>query len=105
MDETQHFLLKQRIDEVLYYVWDPIGVNDLGPDARDEYDSYVYDIYQMALSNKSILEISEYLTYITVDRMGLDERREHDNHIAELILDWKAYIQDSDKYFSDSNMA
>jgi hypothetical protein len=28
--------LFRRIDEILFYVWDPIGVND-SPYARDEY--------------------------------------------------------------------
>lgn len=33
-----------RINEVLYYVWDPIGVADT-PRARDEYDSYVLQVF------------------------------------------------------------
>lgn len=32
--------LQRRVDEVLFYVWDPIGVSD-EPFARGEYESYV----------------------------------------------------------------
>ena len=35
--------LNQRIDEVLYYEWDPIGVSDK-PCARAEYSSYTMKI-------------------------------------------------------------
>jgi hypothetical protein len=32
--------LYRRIDEVVHYLWDPIGVSDV-PEARDEYHSYL----------------------------------------------------------------
>jgi len=32
--------LYKRIDEILFYRWDPIGVSD-GAWARDEYQSYL----------------------------------------------------------------
>jgi hypothetical protein len=32
--------LYRRTDEVLHYIWDPIGVAGV-PEARDEYDSYL----------------------------------------------------------------
>ena len=32
--------LTNRIDEILYYLWDPIGVSD-EPCARGEYSNYV----------------------------------------------------------------
>ncbi len=38
--------LKRRVDEVLYYVWDPIGVSD-EPFARGEYHSYVPRVSQL----------------------------------------------------------
>ncbi len=40
--------LYQRIDEVLYYVWDPIGVSD-EPCARAEYSSYTRKILTYVL--------------------------------------------------------
>lgn len=38
--------LYQRVDEVLHYVWDPIGVSD-APEARDEYFSYLPIVFGM----------------------------------------------------------
>ena len=32
--------LENFVSEVLFYVWDPIGVNGM-PSCRDEYDNYV----------------------------------------------------------------
>ena len=32
--------LHRRTDEVLHYIWDPIGVSGV-PTARDEYSGYV----------------------------------------------------------------
>jgi hypothetical protein len=31
--------LESAINEVLHYIWDPIGIQDM-PAARDEYESY-----------------------------------------------------------------
>jgi hypothetical protein len=38
--------LRRRVDEVLYYIWDPIGVSDQ-PYARGEYEGYVPKVLQL----------------------------------------------------------
>lgn len=38
--------LYQRIDEVIHYIWDPIGING-APKARDEYYSYLPEILRI----------------------------------------------------------
>jgi hypothetical protein len=38
--------LLTRVNEVLHYIWDPIGVRG-EPNARDEYDSYVPEVYSL----------------------------------------------------------
>jgi hypothetical protein len=35
--------LHSRVDEILYYIWDPIGVA-AEPSARDEYSRYVPEL-------------------------------------------------------------
>jgi hypothetical protein len=37
--------IQESIRQILFYDWDPIGINDLAPD--DEYDSYVGGIYRL----------------------------------------------------------
>jgi hypothetical protein len=38
-----------RVNEVLHYIWDPIGVRG-EPRARDEYDSYAPEVYSLLQS-------------------------------------------------------
>ena len=38
--------LLMRVDEVLHYLWDPIGVSDF-PEARDEYTSYAGVVFSL----------------------------------------------------------
>ena len=49
--------------------WDPIGVRD-EPDAQDEYDSYVLQIYYLLLHDSSIERIAEYILHIENKQMG-----------------------------------
>lgn len=84
--------LLTRINEVLHYLWDPIGVSDT-PEARDEYDSYADSIWRAVLEGKSKSEISEILTKITSERMELEPRKEHDDEVAEIVLDWARFLK------------
>ena len=82
--------LYKRIDEVLFYKWDPIGISDGG--VRDEYQSYLPQIFKLALANNKPEPIADYLTVITTENMGLSEVKEHDMKIANLILEIKEGI-------------
>ena len=42
--------LYKSIDEILWNDWDPIGVNDFGDDARDEYYGYLPQVYQLKIN-------------------------------------------------------
>ena len=83
--------LYKRIDEILYYKWDPIGVSD-GDWGRDEYQSYLPRVFKLALENKTPEPIANYLTVITTENMRLSEAKEHDMKIAKLILEVKEGI-------------
>lgn len=50
--------------------WDPIGVKDT-PEAADEYDLYIGDIFELLKRGGSVAKISAYLRNIEVDRMGM----------------------------------
>lgn len=58
------------IREILLNSWDPIGVNG-GPEAIDEYDSYIPRIWRLVSSGASIAEIVAELQRIQTDEMGL----------------------------------
>jgi hypothetical protein len=55
--------LCQHVDEILYYVWDPLYVSD-EPDAREQYSSYVPIIVSMVKSKQNEEQIAEYLEKI-----------------------------------------
>lgn len=74
-----------RIDEILYYKWDPIGVSD-GYWSRDEYQSYLPKVYKLAMENDQPEPVAAYLTGISSENMGLPENQKRDMTIAKLIL-------------------
>jgi hypothetical protein len=83
--------LYRRVDEVLYYVWDPIGVAH-SPVARDEYQGYLPKVFAMLQEGADASSVARYLDAVATERMGLQENGEHSKHVAELLLDWKTKI-------------
>lgn len=83
--------LYRRVDEVLYYVWDPIGVAT-SPAARDEYQGYLPTVFTMLQEGMDASPIAAYLDNVATGSMGLDANPEHSRRVAELLLDWKAEI-------------
>ncbi|WP_350225365.1 hypothetical protein [Vibrio parahaemolyticus] len=79
--------LYKRIDEILYYKWDPIGVSD-SDWVRDEYQSYLPQLFSLVMQSQSPQEICKYLTEST-QYMGLQLSRGHDLAVAKLILEVK----------------
>ena len=62
--------VKLEISRILWEIWDPIGVNDI-PAARDEYDSYVNDVFIMLIGESSDEELGKHLLGIATVTMGL----------------------------------
>ncbi len=89
--------LYKRTDEVLHYIWDPIGVGG-EPYARDEYWSYLPNVYALVKEGNRA-GIVEYLAKVVVERMGfssIKEQRKHAEGIADLLLRWKEKIFNED---------
>ncbi len=87
--------LYKRIDEVMYYLWDPIGISSMPP-ARNEYYAYLPKVFQMLTQGKNLQEIAKYLTHIRVDQIGLNENNEKDTWTASVLIGWWNYIQEQD---------
>jgi hypothetical protein len=85
--------LYKRIDEVLHYIWDPIGVAN-EPYARNEYESYVPQIFSMVKSNKELQLISKRLAEIESDRMEFTPNIENCNKVVEILIAYKKKIFD-----------
>jgi len=71
--------LLRAVDEVLFYVWDPIGIND-DPTVRDEYYSYVPQVFEYLRADLPESEIREqimkYLTHVGENLIGYPGNKE-----------------------------
>ena len=77
--------LYKRVDEILFYQWDPIGISDTTC-PRDEYHSYLPQVFKRLLANETPEKLAEYLTHITTHSMGMSSNRDHDLSIAKHLL-------------------
>jgi hypothetical protein len=77
-----------RVDEVVHYVWDPIGVAE-EPWARDEYNSYLSQIFEMTRDTVDVNYLSAFLNKVATERMGLNPNEQHCLKVAELLREWK----------------
>ena len=73
--------LYKIIDEILWNDWDPIGINDIAP--RDEYQSYVPEIFSMLILNKTESEIANQLYNIETITIGVIGNKKHCSTIAK----------------------
>jgi len=83
--------LYRAVDEVLHYLWDPIGVAGM-PEARGEYHGYLPRVFGMLKDGANEAQLSQFLCSITTERMGLSARLDHDRVIASQLMAWKMAI-------------
>jgi len=93
MREWDNNELERRVDEVLYYIWDPIGVSE-SPYGRGEYDGNVQQVLKLVLENDDIEPISEYLQEVVNTGMALSADRKRCDYTAELLLEHKKAINE-----------
>lgn len=85
--------LYRQTDEILHYMWDPIGVSGIAQ-ARDEYHSYLPQVFQLIVNNASKEKIAAFLVDVEENRMGLTPNKEAALEIAEILLDTRTAIID-----------
>lgn len=83
--------LYKRCDEVLHYVWDPVGVAGV-PGARDEYNAYLPQVFSRLRDEVEPARIVEYLTSVEVEGMGLAPNRERAKAVVEQLIEWREWI-------------
>jgi hypothetical protein len=64
--------LYRRVDEVLFYLWDPIGVTGV-PEARDEYERYVPHVFSLLMNETGSALIADFLVKTETEDMGLSK--------------------------------
>jgi len=80
--------LYKSTDEVLHYIWDPIGVSD-SPYARDEYYSYLPQVFNMIQSNEKAEVIVEYLVSIEEQSLGLTPNKKGAIEVVDILNEYK----------------
>jgi hypothetical protein len=83
--------LYRAIDEVIHYMWDPIGISEI-PEARGEYESYLPQIFGMVCEGRDEQTIAQHLSAIKTGRMGLSANADADLAVARLLLEWRACV-------------
>ena len=84
LPRAEEMLQYQKIDDILWYDWDPIGINDIAP--RDEYQSYTPQIFNLLKTGRNRGTIAELLSKIETGNMGLVGNMEKCLKIADRIL-------------------
>ncbi len=69
--KTQAKGITDAIRQVLVQHWDPIGVMDDPEWPRDEYDSYIGEIYRYLARGESAAFLARHLCFIEETAMGL----------------------------------
>ena len=83
--------LYKRIDEVLHYVWDPIGISD-EPWARDEYESRVPQVFSLVVNQATPQAIADHLMEVVRKDMEVTSNERHTMRVAELLLAYREKI-------------
>lgn len=78
------FLVYKKIDDILWFEWDPIGINDIFP--RDEYQGYVPEIFRLVKTKAGREEIAMQLYQFETQKMGLNGNFENCLIVADRIL-------------------
>jgi len=77
--------IQESIRQILLHDWDPIGVNDV-PEAQDEYDSYVADVYRLLASRCSADQMTDHLLRLESEAMGLVPDRKRLRAVANKLI-------------------
>ena len=73
------------IREVLMREWDPIGVAGV-PEAQDEYDQYINQIYGMLIRREPKYKLVDFLWWAETKNMSLYGNRKRTDKVADLLL-------------------
>ena len=88
--------LLRRIDEVLHYRWDPIGVAGV-PQARDEYESYVPQVFQLLKETVDGSDVADYLNWLSTEHIGMGSNPSRDAEAVETLLRWRNHLMEQSR--------
>ncbi len=77
--------LYKKIDDLLLSDWDPCCVSGY-PEARDEYLSYLPQVFRLAIEGAEPKKIANYLVSVEKEQMGLKSDKKLCMKIAKIIV-------------------
>jgi hypothetical protein len=85
--------LYRRVDEVLHYLWDPVGVAAV-PEARDEYYSYLPRVFSLLTTDAPPEDIISFLVTTQTDAMGVGSSGACDRaaEVVDVLRRWRRVI-------------
>ena len=94
--DTVRSEMEKRVSEILFYVWDPIGVNRM-TSCRDEYESYVPVIAAYLLHDFAESALDALMMFIMEDYMGTrltnPPRRKYQHlETLRMLMEWRAEL-------------
>ena len=81
--------LYRRVDEVLHYLWDPIGVAGT-PWARDEYYSHLPQIFRLVKEGATSKEMARHLTQLARG-FGVNPQRKRAEEVADILVEYQRW--------------
>ena len=89
-EKAKHY--HSLIQEILLKEGDPIGVSHI-PEAQDEYNAYVGEVYRLLSRRATQREIFDYLWWVETQHMSLCGDRQRTEKIAEKLANLVAEIE------------
>ncbi len=83
--KQEHKELYNRIDEIIWKDWDPIGINDK-QQIRDEYYGYIPQIFNLKIQGADKNKIADCLYEMETINMGTNGNQQNCEFVAEKII-------------------
>ena len=77
--------LYNKIDEILWKDWDPIGIND-EEQIRNEYYGYIPQVFSLKIKGSDKNKIANYLFEMETVNMGTNGNKQNCEFVAEKII-------------------
>ena len=85
--------LSRAIDEVLHYLWDPMGVAGI-PESRAAYTSYVPELLDLLQAQAPRRLLAAYLTQIAWNPIGVLTSEQTLDRTLDALIAWRDYCAD-----------
>ncbi len=77
-----------ELEQILYWRWDPIGVNDAFPAATDEYGDYALELIHLLRSGAALETVADYLRVVEDEWIEVPTSHATRIDVAARVLLW-----------------